>query len=134
MHYLLDTNILSNLIKYPAAKAAQQVRRLPFGALYTSIIVAGELHYGGRKKKSVMLQQRIAALLTVIPILPLDSACSLIYGQIRCDLESKGTPMGANDLWIAAQALAQGAILVTDNTREFSRVPGGLMLENWLRD
>jgi len=97
MPYLLDTNILSDLIKYPVGKAAQQVRRLPSDALYTSVIVAGELYYGGRKKKSVVLQQRIATLLTVIPVLPLDSTCIPIYGQIRCDLESKGTPIGAND-------------------------------------
>jgi len=133
MRYLLDTNILSDLIKNPAGNAARRIRGLAAETVCTSIIVAGELHYGGHKKKSALLQQRIDELLAVMTILPLESACTPIYGQIRADLESKGTPIGGNDLWIAAHALASGSTLVTDNLREFSRIPG-LLLENWLRD
>lgn len=61
----------------------------------------------------------------------LDTAVSLHYGAIRADLERAGTPIGANDYWIAAQGRALGAVLVTDNTREFSRV-NGITIENWL--
>jgi len=133
MRYLLDTNILSDLIKNPAGKAARRIRSLAADVVCTSIIVAGELHYGGNKKKSAVLQQRIDELLAVVTVLPLESACTPIYGQIRSDLESQGTPIGANDLWIAAHALALESTLVTDNLREFSRIPR-LALENWLRD
>jgi len=133
MRYLLDTNILSDLIKNPHGKAARHIRMLKPGAIYTSTIVAGELHYGSNKKNSPLLRQRIHDLLAVIPVLSLEHDCALVYGKMRALLDSKGTPIGLHDLWIAAHAMTAGMILVTHNTREFSRVQG-LAIEDWLQD
>jgi len=131
MRYLLDTNIISDLMKHPSGNAARRIRTLPPNVIFTSIIVAGELQYGGRKKNSAPLRQRIHDILGEITILPLDSACADLYGTIRADLEKKGTPIGANDLWIAAHALAAEMTLVTGNVQEFTRIEG-LKTENWL--
>jgi len=131
MRYMLDTNIISDLIKNPAGKAAGRIRAIPSNAIFTSIIVAGELQYGGHKKKSAQLHQRIHEILNALTLLPLESACAEVYGTIRADLESRGTPIGANDLWIAAHALVSGMTLVTRNAQEFIRIEG-LKTENWL--
>jgi len=131
MRYMLDTNVLSDLIRFPGGRAAQRVRQLAANKVYTSIIVAGELQYGAIKKASAQLRQRVGAVLDAIPILALDAPCAEIYGQIRTQLEAKGQPIGSNDLWIAAHALSQGMTLVTGNVREFARVKG-LNMENWL--
>jgi len=131
MRYMLDTNIISDLIKYPSGNAARRIRTLAPNTIFTSIIVAGELQYGGSKKKSTRLHQRIHEILDALTVLPLESACAQTYGMIRADLENKGTPIGANDLWIAAHALALDMTLVTHNTQEFIRVEG-LKTETWL--
>jgi len=131
MRYLLDTNILSDLIKHPAGQAAARIRALAPGAICTSVIVAGELRYGATKKGSATLSQRVEQLLRAIPILDLDAACADVYGQLRTALEAQGQPIGANDLWIAAHALAANTTLVTHNTREFGRIDS-LQIENWL--
>jgi len=131
MRYLLDTNIVSDLIKNPSGKAAQRIRPLSPGAVCTTVIVAGELRYGAFKKASAPLSQRVNLLLREIPVLSMDAACAEAYGRIRADLEQRGLPIGANDLWIAAHALVLQLVLVTHNTQEFSRV-GGLVVENWL--
>jgi len=131
MRYMLDTNIISDLIKNPAGKAANRIRTLAPSAIFTSIIVAGELQYGGSKKKSAQLHQRIHEILNELTVLPLESVCAETYGSIRAELERKGTPIGANDLWIAAHALASGMTLVTGNLQEFTRIKG-LKVENWL--
>jgi len=131
MRYMLDTNIISELIKHPFGKAARRIRTLAPNTIFTSIIVAGELQYGGSKKKSIPLRQRIHEILDELTVLPLEETCAETYGVIRAGLEEKGTPIGANDLWIAAHTLASGMTLVTNNLQEFSRVEG-LELENWL--
>jgi len=131
MRYLLDTNILSDLIKSPRGRAAQRIRQLAANTIYTTIIVAGELQYGAIKKASAPLRQRVGAVLEAITILPLDAACAETYGQLRARLEAGGQSIGSNDLWIAAHALSQGMALVSANVREFSRVQG-LNIENWL--
>ena len=133
--YLLDTNILSDLLKNPQGKAAQKVTSLPAedrNLLATSIVVAAELRYGAAKSGSPVLANRVDQLLNVIDVLPLEAGTDRQYGQIRAHLEKSGAPIGGNDLLIAAHALAIDAVLVTDNVREFKRVKG-LHIENWLR-
>lgn len=133
--YLLDTNILSDLLKNPGGIAAQKVSSLApekRDLLATSIIVAAELRYGVAKSGSSNLAARVDQLLEAIEILPLEPAADRHYGRIRSELERAGTVIGANDLLIAAQVLAIDAILVTDNVQEFKRIKG-LRLENWRR-
>jgi len=131
MRYMLDTNILSDLIRFPRGRVAQRVRQLTANQVCTTIIVAGELRYGAIKKASAPLRQNVEAVLEAILILPLDVPCADIYGQIRTWLEAEGQPISSNDLWIAAHALSQGMTLVTGNVREFARIKG-LNMENWL--
>ena len=133
--YLLDTNILSDLLKNPAGRSAQKLKALPLeerDLAATSIVVAAELRYGAAKSGSPILSERIEKLLKSIEILPLADGADQHYGRIRSELEKGGIVIGANDLLIAAHALALNTVLVTDNVREFKRVKG-LRLENWLR-
>jgi tRNA(fMet)-specific endonuclease VapC len=133
MRYLLDTNIVSNLVRNPQGRVADRLKAVGEQNICTSIIVAAELRYGTTKKASPRLTAQVEAVLSVIDTLPFDSPADEIYGSIRAQLESVGTPIGGNDLLIAAQALALDHTLVTDNDQEFSRVVG-LHVENWLRD
>jgi len=128
---LLDTNIISDLVRNPQGQAAARLKAVGDAGVITSVIVAGELRYGCLKKGSVRLTERVEAVLREIDVLGLDPAAAAIYGAIRSRLESEGQTIGQNDLWIAAQAKALGATLVTDNEREFRRV-NGLAMENWL--
>jgi len=129
--YLLDTNILSDLIKNPQGKAAQRITSAGEINVCTSIVVAAELRYGVEKKGSPKLAERVELLLSALEALPLESPADRHYGQIRNYLAKQGTPIGPNDLLIAAQARALELTLVTANTHEFSRVPN-LRMENWL--
>ena len=130
--YLLDTNILSDLIRHPGGLVARRVEQVGQKEIFTSSIVAAELRYGCAKKGSAKLLERVQGLLETIPVLPLDMPTDAQYGLIRAKLEAAGQPIGMNDLLIASHALALGLTLVTDNTSEFSRVRG-LKVENWLR-
>lgn len=130
--YLLDTNILSDLIRHPDGLVARRVEQVGQKEIFTSIIVAAELRYGCAKKGSAKLLERVQGLLETIPVLSLDMPTDAQYGLIRAELEAAGQPIGMNDLLIASHALALGLTLVTDNTSEFSRVRG-LKVENWLR-
>jgi tRNA(fMet)-specific endonuclease VapC len=132
MRFLLDTNIVSNLIRSPQGPIAQQIRTTGEANICTSIVVAAELRYGAKKKKSSRLTAQVDSILAVLDTLPFDSPADEAYGSIRAQLESNGTPIGGNDLIIAAQALSQDFTLVTDNDKEFSRIDG-LRIENWLR-
>ncbi len=135
VRYLLDTNILSDLLKNPDGKVARKIASLSADerkSLATSIIVAAELRYGATKSGSSALATRVDQLLRAIEILPLRPDADEHYGAIRTQLEKTGNIIGANDLLIAAHVLALDAILVTDNVREFKRVKG-LRVENWLR-
>jgi tRNA(fMet)-specific endonuclease VapC len=132
MAYLLDTNILSALIDQPDGAVAQRAERAGSRNVFTSIVVAGEIRFGAERKKSARLTERVEQLLERIQVAPLNPPADRAYGSIRATLEQAGTPIGANDTLIAAHALATDSILVTDNVREFSRVPG-LKIENWLR-
>lgn len=129
--YLLDTNIISNVIRDPSGPAARRIEQVRPKQILTSIIVAAELRYGCAKKGSSKLLARVESLLETIPVLPLDIPADAEYGAVRAALEAAGRTMGANDLLIAAHAWALGLTLVTDNTREFSRLPR-LKVENWL--
>ncbi|MHA6767676.1 PIN domain-containing protein [Sphingobium ummariense] len=130
--FLLDTNILSDLIRQPDGVVARAIAEVGEDAIATSIIVAGEMRYGGAKRGSARLQDKIDQLLSLIPVLPLKNDADASYGRLRAELEQRGTPIGANDMLIAAHALAVDATLVTDNISEFERVDG-LKLVNWLR-
>ncbi|WP_323374682.1 type II toxin-antitoxin system VapC family toxin [Skermanella rosea] len=129
--YMLDTNIVSDLIRNPAGKAAHRIMSVGDKALCTSIVVAGELRYGCARKSSPKLTRKVDEILSVIPVLPFDVPADADYGRIRCELEQAGLSIGGNDLLIAAHAMVLGLTLVTANTREFSRV-SGLRVENWL--
>jgi tRNA(fMet)-specific endonuclease VapC len=129
--YLLDTNIISDLIRNPQGKAARRIARAGDDNICTSIIVAAELRYGCAKSGSIRLLKAVEDLLGEIAVLPFDVPADADYGRIRSELEAAGKPVGGNDLLIAAHARAIGATVVTANTDEFKRVPG-LTVENWL--
>lgn len=129
--YLLDTNILSELVKNPTGIVFDKIKNVGEDKICTSIIVACELKFGAEKKKSAKLKERIELILTNIDILPLISPVEEYYAQIRTDLENKGTPIGSNDLLIGIHALSLNLTVVTNNVREFSRIPN-LKVENWL--
>lgn len=129
--YLLDTNILSALVKEPKGKAALHVREIGAEKIYTSIIVASEIQFGIRKKASAQLTRRVESLLESIQVLDYGSPADIHYGEIRHFLQKSGTVIGPNDLLIAAHALSENMIMVTDNISEFNRVPK-LKVENWL--
>jgi tRNA(fMet)-specific endonuclease VapC len=131
VRYLLDTNILSDLIRNPGGRAARRLAVVGEPAVGTSIVVASELRYGAARKGSPQLSARVESVLESLDILPLDQPADHSYAEIRLHLDRLGTPIGPNDLLIAAHALALDLILVTDNVAEFSRIPR-LSLENWL--
>jgi tRNA(fMet)-specific endonuclease VapC len=128
---MLDTNIISDLIKNPKGKAAKRIARVGEDNICTSIIVAAELRYGCARKGSRRLLKAVEDLLGEIAVLPFDIPADVEYGGIRSELESLGKPIGGNDMLIAAHARAVGATIVTANVDEFKRVPG-LKVENWL--
>ncbi len=132
MRYLLDTNTVSDLVRKPQGKVAEQVLKVGETKVCTSIVVAAELRYGAEKKQSPRLSAQLEAVLGALEILPLEKPADVSYGSIRAQLERAGKPIGANDLLIAAQALTLGYTVVTDNEKEFSRVKH-LRVENWVR-
>ena len=132
MRYLLDTNIVSDLVRNPQGKVARHILTVGERHVCTSIIVAAELRYGADKKASRRLSSQLDAVLGALEVLPFETPADASYGLLRTRLEQAGTPIGGNDLLIAAQALTLGYVIVTDNEREFSRVKG-LRLQNWLR-
>jgi tRNA(fMet)-specific endonuclease VapC len=129
--YLLDTNIISDLIRNPQGKAAKRIARAGEDNICTSIIVAAELRYGCAKSGSKRLRKAVEDLLDEINVLPFDVPADADYGSIRSELEAAGKPIGGNDLLIAAHAFATGATVVTANFDEFKRIRG-LKVENWL--
>lgn len=130
MQYMLDTNIVSEMIRNPAGRAAQRARAAA-ESVCISVIVAAELRYGCAKKGSPRLQRRVEEFLSEVPVLPFDVPADSDYGGIRAELEAANRPIGSNDLLIAAHARALAATVVTANAGEFTRVRG-LNVENWL--
>jgi tRNA(fMet)-specific endonuclease VapC len=132
MRYLLDTNIVSDLVRSPQGKVAQHIRKVGEAQVCTSIIVAVELRYGATKKGSPRLSAQLEAVLGALEVLPFEAPADAAYGLLRTRLEQAGRPVGANDLLIAAQALSLGYTVITDNEKEFAHVED-LRRENWLR-
>jgi tRNA(fMet)-specific endonuclease VapC len=129
--FMLDTNVISDLVKNPKGKAAKRIARAGEDNICTSIIVAAELRYGCAKRGSERLRKAVEDLLSEIEVLPFESPADVVYGAIRSELERTGKPIGANDFLIAAHASAVNATIVTANVDEFKRVTG-LKVENWL--
>jgi tRNA(fMet)-specific endonuclease VapC len=132
MRYLLDTSIVSDLVGQPQGRVAQRVREIGEAQVCTSIIVAAELRYGATKKGSPRLTAQLEAVLAALDVLPFEAPADTAYGLLRARLEQSGQPIGGNDLLIAAQAVALGYAIVTDNEREFARIVE-IACENWLR-
>lgn len=129
--YLLDTNIL---VAYGKRwnEVEQRLLQLPAADILLSSVVLAEIEYGIAKSSLPERNRRFYdVLLRGFDVLEFGEAAAKHYGALRADLERRGQIIGPNDLMIAAQALASGAVLVTDNVGEFSRV-GGLLVENWL--
>ncbi|HEX9471106.1 MAG TPA: type II toxin-antitoxin system VapC family toxin [Bradyrhizobium sp.] len=129
--YLLDTNIIFDLIRNPKGRAAKRIPKAGEDNICTSIIVAAELRSGCAKSSSKRLLKAVEDLLGEIKVLPFDVPADTEYGGIRAELEAAGKPIGSNDLLIAAHAHAIGATIVTANMDEFKRIRG-LNVENWL--
>ena len=130
--YLLDTNIVSDLVRNPQGRVAARIADAGERNVCTSIVVSAELRYGVAKKGSQRLADRIEQILAALEILPFEAPADTLYAEIRTRLEASGAPIGGNDMLIAAHALAMGLTVVTDNEREFSRIVD-LAMENWLR-
>jgi len=133
IRYLLDTNILSDLMRNPQGKVADRISSAGEATVCTSIIVAAELRFGAEKSGSQRLADRVDLILSAMDIQPLEPPADRHYGEIRQQLTRQGVPIGPNDMLIAAHALALDITVVTANAREFSRVPG-LKVENWLSE
>jgi tRNA(fMet)-specific endonuclease VapC len=133
VRYLLDTNVVSDLVRNPRGRTTDRIALVGEEHVGTSIIVAAELRFGAAKKGSSRLSAQLERVLDALDVAPFAAPADTVYDGLRARLERSGRIIGANDLLIAAQALALGSTLVTDNQQEFSRVDG-LPLENWLRD
>ena len=130
--YLLDTNAVSDLAANPRGPIAGRIAEVGAENVAVSVIVTSEIMFGLEQKGSSRLWQRMTLVLSSLKVLPLDSPADSHYGALRAMFKKQGRPIGPNDLFIAAHALAVEAVLVTANEKEFSRVPG-LKTENWLR-
>ena len=129
--FMLDTNTVSDLIRNPSGKVSRKIAKEGTDSIAVSIVVAAELRFGAVKRGSSQITTRVEAILNSIPILALEEPAERHYADIRAALERAGTPIGPNDLLIAAHCRALGLILVTANTAEFTKVRG-LKLQNWL--
>jgi tRNA(fMet)-specific endonuclease VapC len=127
----LDTNVLSELVRDPHGIVADRIAVAGEDTICTSIVVAAELRFGAEKSGSEQLAGRIDVILSALHVLPLEPPADRHYGEIRQRLTRLGTPIGPNDLLIAAHARALDLTVVTANAREFLRVPG-LRVESWL--
>lgn len=128
---LLDTNICIYIINVKPPEVLARFHRYPLGEIGLSSVVAAELAYGVAKSGSSRNRQALEMFLAPLELMPFDDRAVWAYGQLRADLERRGQSIGAMDTMIAAHALSLNALLVTNNTREFSRV-AGLHLENWV--
>lgn len=129
--FLLDTNILSDLVRHPQGVVAKRIAELGEEAVCTSIVVASELRFGAAKKNAPRLTTQVESILAAMDVLPLDIPADHAYAQLRLALEQSGQPIGPNDMLIAAHALASECVLVSANVDGFSRV-AGLQVVNWL--
>ena len=132
MIYLLDTNILSALVREPDGVITGHIARVGESSVCTSIIVACELRFGIAKNRAPRLVKNVEAILSRIEIRELGRGVDVRYGELRASLQRKGRPIGANDLLIAGHARSLGLKLISGNLREFTRVDG-LRCEDWLQ-
>lgn len=130
--FLLDTNIVSDLVRHPQGRVASRIANEGENTVATSIVVAAELRFGAAKSGSKKLARQLDAVLGLLPVLGFEQPADRRYGEVRAALQRAGTPIGANDLLIAAHALQLGLIVVTANVAEFGRVRG-LRCLDWLR-
>jgi tRNA(fMet)-specific endonuclease VapC len=131
MKYLLDTNVCIDYLNGRFPSVAERIQRSPPQDLVISSVVVAELRYGAdRSANRQVNHQRLDILIAEIPCVDFDLAAASAYGRVRAELEAQGRPIGANDMLIAAHAVALDVVLVTDNLREFERVKG-LDLESW---
>ncbi len=132
MKYLLDTDILSYIAREASPPLMARVHTIRHADLCISVVTRGEAEFGiAARPPNRLTLQRMRGLLDHVPTLPLQEEAIAHYVALRRHLESAGQPIGSNDMWIAAHALSRGLILVTNNEREFKRVPR-LDVENWL--
>lgn len=131
LRYLLDTNVLSDLTRHPQGEVAARISSAGEDTICTSVIVAAQLRFGAEESGSKKLADRIDPILSALDVLPLEPPADRYYGEIRQQLTRQGTPIGPNDLLIAAHARALNLTVVTANTREFSCMPD-LQVDNWL--
>jgi tRNA(fMet)-specific endonuclease VapC len=131
MRYMLDTNIVSAIVRDPRGKVLERLLDVGEENAFISVITHGEIWYGVRKNGSDELSRKVSAVTRRLYVAPLQMPSDQRYAEVRLALR-QGQNIGPNDLWIAAHALALDAVLVTNNESEFSRVPG-LKIENWLR-
>jgi len=132
MKWMLDTNICIAIIRRQPEAALKRLRRKPIGQVGISSITLAELEFGAAKsQRSEQARLALAEFLLPLEVAPFDDVAAAAYGGVRSSLEKRGKPIGPLDTLIAAHALAQGAVLVTGNTREFAKVKD-LPVENWL--
>ena len=129
---MLDTNIVSDLVKNPAGMVAQRIRQVGEAGIGVSIIIAAELRFGGLALGSPAFTRKVEGVLSRLIVAPFESPADLEYAKIRLALKRRGLPIGPNDLFIAAHAVSLNVPLVTRNVAEFRRV-SGLSVENWLQ-
>jgi tRNA(fMet)-specific endonuclease VapC len=131
--FMLDTNICIYIRQKHPVEVLKRFEKLKAGEAVLSVITYGELRYGAAKSpQRQQSMDRLTDLVSLLPALELPANVAHEYGEIRAALEAKGETIGGNDLWIAAHAKAANLILVTNNEREFKRVPG-LKIQNWTR-
>lgn len=128
---LLDTNICIYIINAKPPAVLARFKQYRQGDIGVCSVVAAELAYGVAKSGSARNRQALEMFLAPLTILPFDDAAVWAYGDLRADLERRGVLIGSLDTMIAAHALSQQALLVTNNTREFAKVTG-LRLDNWV--
>ena len=128
---LLDTNICIYIINAKPPAVLERFRQYRMGDIGLCSVVAAELAFGVAKSDSARNRQALEMFLAPLIILPFDTAAVWVYGDLRADLERRGTRIGSLDTMIAAHALSQQALLISNNTREFSKVPD-LQLDNWV--
>ena len=131
MKYMLDTNIVSAIVRDPRGRVLERLTEVGEENVCISIITHGEIWYGVQKNGLEELSRKVANVTRRLQVASLTIPCDQRYAEVRLALR-QGKNIGPNDLWIAAHALALDATLVTANESEFSRVPG-LKIENWLR-
>ncbi|MDQ1387198.1 MAG: tRNA(fMet)-specific endonuclease VapC [Acidobacteriaceae bacterium] len=131
--YMLDTNFCIYLRQNRPPEVTTRFRQMQHGDAVISVITYGELHYGAeRSQQRTHALESLGRLVSLLPVIPLPEEAATAYGEIRAALETRGEMIGGNDLWIAAHARAAALTLVTNNEREFQRVPG-LKVQNWIR-